>query len=246
MPHRIALVGCGPWSEHILRDLQSLGAEVQVVARHESSRARAVQGGASRIVSSVSELHPADGIVIARETVSHAEAIFDCVPFGVPIFVEKPMTHSVESAAAIAAMSDAGARIFVMDKWRYHPGIEALADLARSQKYGKVVGLRCRRNWWGNPHSDVSALWIYVPHDLSIALEILGQISDPQYAIGDVHGVQVRGIQGVLGSHPWFSFESHSRSHKLRTPGDTSFGRCHRRAANARFSRSRNLSFGQP
>ena len=33
-------------------------------------------------------------------------------------------------------------RLFVMDKWRYHPGIERLAALARDKELGRIVGLR--------------------------------------------------------------------------------------------------------
>ena len=44
---RVALVGCGRWGRHILRDLIALGCEVPVVARSEASVERAREGGAA-------------------------------------------------------------------------------------------------------------------------------------------------------------------------------------------------------
>jgi predicted dehydrogenase len=72
---RIGLVGCGDWGRHILRDLRVLGAEVMVVARSETSRGRALAGGAASLHRTIGELPPADGYVIATNTPSHAAVI---------------------------------------------------------------------------------------------------------------------------------------------------------------------------
>ena len=55
-PLSIALVGCGAWGKNILRDLVSLGCEVNVVARSEASISRAREGNARSIVDSVEAL----------------------------------------------------------------------------------------------------------------------------------------------------------------------------------------------
>jgi predicted dehydrogenase len=85
-----------------------------------------------------------------------------------------------------------GDRLFVMDKWRYHPGVEMLRDLSRSGKLGEVLGLRLRRMGWSNPHTDVDASWILLPHDLTIALEILGRVPNITGATGIVTDGAVR------------------------------------------------------
>jgi predicted dehydrogenase len=88
--------------------------------------------------------------------------------------VEKPLTVDPASASCLA--SKLGGRLFVMDKWRYHPGVLKLAELAKSGALGDIEAIRTYRLGWGNPHKDVDALWILLPHDLSIALEILGYL----------------------------------------------------------------------
>jgi len=70
------------------------------------------------------------GVVVATPTSTHAAVVAETLALGVPMFVEKPLTDDPESATTLAER--AGNRLFVMDKWRYHPGIEALAAMARS------------------------------------------------------------------------------------------------------------------
>jgi predicted dehydrogenase len=206
----IGLVGCGAWGKYILRDLMTLGCDVAVVAQSDRSAATAREGGAVSVVRTVDELPDVEGIVVATPTATHAAVVSDVLERGVPIFVEKPLTDDPEAADRLAAA--APDRLFVMDKWRYHPGIELLAGIARDGELGPVIGLRTTRNGWGNPHHDVDAIWILAPHELSIALEILGALPEPRTAVADSANGYAAGLVGVLGDAPWHAFEVSARA----------------------------------
>lgn len=214
MAKRVALIGCGRWGRHILRDLVSLGCTVTVVARSEQSRRRAIEGRASDVVSSVAELPEVDGMVVATPTITHADVLEAALDWNVPIFVEKPMASDPARAALLAER--APDRLFVMDKWRYHPGIEALAEIARSEELGPVVGLRTTRVQRSNPHPDVDCIWNLAPHDLAIALEVLGEIPRPRIAFAERIGSTPTGLLGILGENPWFVFEVSSSHNEYR------------------------------
>jgi predicted dehydrogenase len=207
----VGLVGCGGWGRHILRDLVALGCEVSVVARSEESRARAEEGGAASIVGDVASLPRLDGVVVATPTATHAEVLEDVLPLGIPVFCEKALTDNPESAARLA--EQAPDQLFVMDKWRYHPGVQELAAIARERRLGAVSGLRTVRVGWGNAHADVDMVWILAPHDLSIALEVLGIVPRAEAAAAQWLGDEATHLTALLqGDGWWHTFEVSARS----------------------------------
>ena len=175
---KIGLVGVGPWGAHILRDLRALGAVVHAVARSPQSIERAKAGGAASIVASPDGL-PAgcEGYVVANRTLSHLDAVEQLLLRGRPIFVEKPLTSDVPRAKRLP--EEAHRLVFVMHKWRYHPGVIELARIAASGELGPVEGLRTFRLGWGTPHLDTSCLWALAPHELAISLAILAEAPRP-------------------------------------------------------------------
>lgn len=201
----VALLGCGRWGRHILRDLRSLGCAVPVVARSQESIERAREGNATAIVPALDSLDAVDGVVIATPTSTHAEVVGEALELGVPVFVEKPLTADVASARSLAAA--APDRLFVMDKWRYHPGVMELARIARSGELGAPVGIHSRRVTLGHRYTDVNTVWIHAPHDLSIALEVLGEVPQPRSAVPELVGGELAGITALLGESPWLALE---------------------------------------
>jgi predicted dehydrogenase len=203
---RVALVGCGRWGAHILRDLRTLGAGVVVVARSEASVARARDGGADAVVEDIAALPEVDGAVVATPTATHAEVIDEVrAAQDVPVYVEKPLAPDPAAAQRLAE-AHAG-KLFVMDKWRYHAGVREIARIARSGELGAVTGLHTRRVTLGHRHADVDTVWIHAPHDLAIVLEVLGELPPAVHATEErVRGERV-GMTATLGGPPWATFE---------------------------------------
>ena len=207
----VGLVGCGRWGRHILRDLVSLECEVPVVARSEESIARATEGRAAAIVPSVGALPHVDAAVVATPTSTHAAVVEDVLGRGIPVFCEKPLTDDADAANRLAALAPSS--LFVMDKWRYHPGVVELAAIARERRLGDVAGISTTRIGWGISHDDVDAAWVLAPHDLSIALEVMGSIPSPRSAVGQlVDGRVLRLSAHLQGDGWWHTFEVSAQS----------------------------------
>jgi len=210
----IGLVGCGRWGANILRDLLALGARVTVVAVDVDTAERAGRGGAQAVVAAIHELPAVAGAVVATPSATHAEVVEELLARNIPIFVEKPMTIDAASATSIAAR--AGERVFVMDKWRFHPGVEMLREIARTGELGRVNYLLSTRTQWGQPHADTDGIWILAPHELSIAYEILGHLPEPRAAAAEVSGGRADTMTALMGKDPWFRFEVSARHHIRR------------------------------
>jgi predicted dehydrogenase len=200
-PIGIGLVGCGRWGLHILRDLLALGCTVQVADSDPVARARALEAGAIAVEPVPEQLsEDVEGFVVATPTTAHAGAIHALLNRNRPIFCEKPLAADGETARRLAG--DGAGRLFVMDKWRYHPGIERLGEAVRSKSFGEVVGVCTRRRQWGTLHSDVDPIWILLPHDLSVVREILGELPEIVAARGVRRGDWVEELDAILGTRP--------------------------------------------
>lgn len=193
----VGLIGCGQWGAHVLRDLRSLGCDVAVVARSEASVARAGEGGATAIVPRMADLGAVDALVVVTPIATHATVIGEALELDVPVFVEKPICDDVQEAERLAAI--APKHLFVMDKWRYHPGVRLLAEIAESGRLGHTHGLRTIRVQPDNRHNE-DAVWVLAPHDLAIALEVLGEVPRPVAAAGLWSGEQLVTLHALLQS----------------------------------------------
>lgn len=202
---KIGLVGIGPWGALILRDLLALDAVVTAVARAPENVAIARAAGVP-VVSDTQDLpHDLDGYVVATPLPSHADVVRALLPRGRPIYVEKPLADDAATARDLAA--EAQGRLFVMDKWRYHHGILALAAIARSGELGAIGAMRCTRVDGGMGRVGLPMIWRLLPHDLSIALEIVGHLPEPAFAMAHRAGPDVVGLTALLGAQGELSID---------------------------------------
>ena len=202
----IALAGAGRWGLRILRDLVACGARVWVVDPSEEARARARSEGASGAYPDASGLPRFDAAVVAVPTRGHAAAVERLGSAGLPVFCEKPLTADATEAEALA--SKFAGRLFVLDKWRYHPAVEALAEIAAGRTLGPVRALRTRRVQPGISGYDVDPVWVLAPHELSIASEILGSLPPLAAARARFAGNEVIALEAEFGASREFSFEA--------------------------------------
>lgn len=152
-----------------------------------------------------------EGAVVATPASQHLRSLEELAHLGVPVFCEKPLATSTADAEAAAALL--GSRLHLMHVWRYHPGVELLGAIARAGRIGEVHGMRTVRDGWTSPRTDVDAVWTLVPHDLSLAVEVLGRIPTPRAALAEVLDGQVVGLWAHLGGagEPFLAVEASTR-----------------------------------
>jgi predicted dehydrogenase len=170
------------------------------VARGPPPRAAGLDLGAALAVDRLEAAGPADGFIVAAPTILHAQCVRALLATGKPIFCEKPLAPDVDEARDLARQGQG--RLFVMEKWRYHGGVETLGELARSGRYGALLSLTTRRRQWGTPHVDVDPVWILAPHDVSIVREVLGQLPPVRHARAVGTAAWMEEIDVVLGDGP--------------------------------------------
>ena len=210
MKNKIALIGCGIWGQNILKELVNLDAEVYVYESDLNFREKLLVLGAK----SVQKGFPAandnfDGVIISTPSSTHREILVRIIDLNLPVFLEKPLTTNLEDARALASIPTDD--IYLMHIWLYHPGIIILKEIAQSGELGKVFGVRSTRANWTSPRKDTDSAWNLLPHDITIAKAILGEIPQPKAAITEKHDGIIRGMTALLGDEPYAIFEVSNR-----------------------------------
>jgi len=86
----------------------------------------------------------------------------------------------------------------------YHPAIERLRTLVRAGELGEILYLYSQRVNLGTIRTDENALWCFGPHDVSMALHLLGESPVRVQAFG--HSFLRDGVVDVV--FVWLSFAS--------------------------------------
>lgn len=196
----IGLIGCGIWGQKILRDLVSLDAKVWVIDPNLENLEKAKSLGAQDTSPKIPKERLPDGWVVATPASTHHSVLLELFDLGVPIYIEKPLTCSLGEAENLLNL--AKVPVFVMHNWRYHRGVRLLSEIAKSKELGELIFMKSNRCNWTSPRSDVDSVWTLIPHDITIAYEVLGYFPKPKSAIVEEYGGIQRGMTALLGKNP--------------------------------------------
>ncbi|WP_395660981.1 Gfo/Idh/MocA family protein [Aestuariivirga sp.] len=206
---KIAQVGCGLWGQKILHELVILGQSVDIYDLNPMREAAALKIGAAAFYEHWTGLAEYDGVILATPSSTHRHLLEQILPFAIPVFVEKPLTTSLQDALALERYRTD--KLFMMHTWIYHPAILMLGEIARSGELGALLGLRSTRGNWTSPRKDTDTVWNLAPHDLTIAKIIMGGIPEPRCAVAERHDGKIRSFTAILGKSPSFVFEVSNR-----------------------------------
>ena len=115
-----------------------------------------------------------DGIIIATPPKTHFEIASKAIKNGKPVIIEKPLTLNLKDATSLLELSKKHKVIAKVNHvYLYHP----LYRLLKKQIQNKT-NLKSINSIGGNYgpfRKDVSSLWDWGPHDLSMCLDILSE-----------------------------------------------------------------------
>lgn len=170
---QIALIGGGNRGKNLTRLLVDSDRPVVVAALAEPMEPRLAATGDlfdvapqrrftdyRRLLDQCNDL---DGAIIATDVNTHAEIALACIGAGVPIYLEKPMTRTVDEALAVtAAAKQANVPVMIGFNLRYAPFFHRLRQLVADGAVGDVVSIEwkevlsaaawaigyCRATWY--------------------------------------------------------------------------------------------------
>jgi predicted dehydrogenase len=231
---RVGVIGAGAWGKNHVRTVATLAdAELAAVCDADAkTRERLTrQYPAAHITGEVADLlGRVDAVVIASPAATHARVALQCVEAGKPCLVEKPFALSTADADAVARAAAArDVPVLAGHLLVFHPAVERLRTLVQGGDLGRIYYLYGLRVNLGQVRADENALWSFGPHDVSMALYLLGEApvrvaahgkSYLQPKVEDVVFLTMEFGSGVL-AHVQLSWLDPHKERKLTVVGAT-------------------------
>ena len=211
MADKLAVIGAGNWGRNVVRSFAELLGPDRVVCCDADADVlrRAVQrnlGIASTTdVDEVMADAAIASVAIATPAASHFQLASSALAAGKHVFVEKPMTLTVEDAESLVRQADdTGLTLMVDHVLVYHPAVQELVRLAREGELGHVQYMYTQRANLGVVRTEENALWSLGVHDVAVALDLFGHGPSQVAATGGSFLQRERKIEDVVFVSMWF------------------------------------------
>jgi predicted dehydrogenase len=145
----ILVFGAGSIGERHLGILQKLGYLNRWVYRQRNLPLRTIDSASLRIVTDLAELNgiPFAAAIICTPTAQHIPQALWCVERQIPVLIEKPLSHTLESLEALGtALAAKPTLIQVAYMLRYHPFFQKVKTLMDSEELGNLLSIQ---TYWG-------------------------------------------------------------------------------------------------
>lgn len=176
----LAIIGVGAWGRNLFRNMLDLkGARLTVCCDTNGERCESLAGTVPGVQMckdpDVCINDPSiDAVVIATPAITHYDLASRAIQAGKDVFVEKPITLTLEDARRLVELADEHDRILMVGHLlEYHAGVEKMKELLDSGEIGDPYYIYSERVNLGRIRSDENALWSFAPHDISIILHLL-------------------------------------------------------------------------
>ena len=177
---RLAVVGAGYWGKNLVRNFHALGALQMVCDVKEETLNRTRQECGVATTTEYGAVLDDDGIqavVIAVPAVDHYRLAKLALEAGKHVFVEKPLALRCDEGRQLVELAkERKLTLMVGHILEYHPAIAELNRLVQQGHLGKIQYIYSSRLNLGKLRTEENILWSFAPHDISVILNLLGEV----------------------------------------------------------------------
>ena len=186
---KVIVVGAGQWGKNLVRTFHELGALAGVAEAHPDLRSRLrIDYPDVPLFEDYRQALEADDVqafAIATPAHTHAEIARDVMLSGKDVFVEKPITLSVDEAEQLVRLAEEQQRILMVGHLLlYQPAIQKIKEMIDQGVIGELKSLHQERSKLGRVRAVENVLWSFGVHDLAVFLYLIGESPFEVQAVG--------------------------------------------------------------
>jgi len=191
---KVGVIGCGYWGPNLIRNfIQLRESDVVRVADLDESRLAHMKRLYPTVETTVDYRDlladpQIDIVAVATPVRTHFKLASDALAAMKHVFVEKPITASVAEAQALIERARADhLKLMVGHTFLYTGAVSKMKEIIDSGELGQIYYVNTQRLNLGLFQQDINVIWDLAPHDISIALYLLGQEPEAVCAMGACH-----------------------------------------------------------
>lgn len=176
MSLRVGVIGVGYWGQNHVRVLKQLdNIEALSICDLNTETARLVakkyQVKWYTDFEEMIKREKLDAVTICTPTSTHSNIAVKVIELGVHVFIEKPMTSTIEEAIMVVdKANEAGVKIMVGFIERFNPAVQISKKLIRQGKIGKLILSSAKRvSAYPIRIVDVGVIKDYGIHEIDVA-----------------------------------------------------------------------------
>jgi predicted dehydrogenase len=242
---KILIAGLGSIGRRHFHNLLALGERDLLLYRTHRSTIpdEELQGFPVETDLGAALAHKPEAVVVSNPTSLHLDMAIPAAQAGCCLFLEKPVSHSMERVHDLqAAVGDSGRQAFVGFQFRFHPGLREVKRLLEQGAIGRLLSARAH---WGaylpgwhpwedyrqgySARSDLGGgVILTLCHPLDYLRWLLGEVSalwaftgrlgELELQVEDTAEIGLRFVSGALGSIH-LDYNQHPVTHRLEIIG---------------------------
>lgn len=178
---KVGLVGCGYWGKNHLRILKEMD-DIDLIYVSDIKKSNLKIPEKTKFTEDYTDVlkdSEVDGVIISTPTATHYKLVKDSLMANKHVFVEKPLTTSVNEAKELCEIAKKQNKLLMVGEiFRFNSAVKYMKGIADSGELGDIKYIESRRVGLGPIRNDVSAMWDLATHDIYISNLILKRCPD--------------------------------------------------------------------
>ena len=191
---KLAVIGCGYWGPNLVRNfVQSKQVQQVICCDMDSKKLERMKNlyPSVEVLSdykALLECADLDAVAIATPVKTHHPIAKEFLSQGKHVFIEKPLTHSYETAMELISLAEEKKKILMVGHtFEYTAAVNKVKSIIENGELGKILYISSIRVNLGLFQPDINVVWDLAPHDISIILYLLGETPVSVNSQGKAH-----------------------------------------------------------
>jgi len=189
MKKNIAVVGCGHWGKNLVRNFYELNT-LQGICDVDEERLKSFQEkypdlAVYKDYKKLLESPEVAAVVVATPAATHYVLGKKALLAGKDVFLEKPIALNYKDGEELVSLAKEKDKILMVGHiLEYHPAVIKLKEIINKGELGKINYIYSNRLNLGKFRTEENILWSFAPHDISVILDLLGEMPKEISAYG--------------------------------------------------------------